>query len=106
MTIAFPEILDSAAAEEIRRQLLAAIDSRCPRIRFDLRATRDLDVQGLALLAAVPSHLARHGRPAPELAGVSPEMTTVLRVTGLAEPFGVRRDLAREVRMNDGNSCR
>jgi chemotaxis protein histidine kinase CheA len=98
IVISFPEILDSVAAEEIRRQLLAAIDSGCPRIRFDLRATRDLDVQGLALLAAVPPHLAKQDRPAPELMGVSPEMATVLRVTGVGEAFGVRRHLAREVR--------
>ena len=96
MTISFPEILDSAAAEEIRRQLLSAIDSQCATIRFDLRATKDLDVQGLALLAAVPPHLAKHGRSSLELAGVSIEMATVLRVTGLAESFGVRRDVARE----------
>jgi chemotaxis protein histidine kinase CheA len=96
VTIIFPEILDVAAAEEIRGQLLSAIDSQCQTIRFDLQATKDLDVQGLALLAAVPSHLANHGRPALELAGVSLEMATVLRVTGLAKPFGVRRDPARE----------
>jgi len=96
VTILFPEILDATAAEEIRRQLLSAIDSRCSTIRFDLQATKDLDVQGLVLLAAVPSNLAKYGRPALELAGVSLEMATVLRVTGLAEPFGVRRDLARE----------
>jgi chemotaxis protein histidine kinase CheA len=91
VTISFPEILDSAAAEEIRRQLLSAIDSRCPTIRFDLQATKDLDVQGLALLAAVPQHLARHSRSSLQLAGVSIEMATVLRVTGLGEPYGVRR---------------
>jgi two-component system sensor histidine kinase and response regulator WspE len=91
LTIAFPEILDSAAAEEIRKQLLAALDSRCDSIRFDLAATRDLDVQGLALLAAVPQHLAAHGRTSPQLARVSPEMATVLRVTGLTEQYSVRR---------------
>ena len=95
MTILVPEILDAAAAEVIRKQFLAAIDARYSTIRFDLRATKDLDVQGLALLAAVPSHLARAGRSALELAGASPELMTVLRVTGLAEAFGVRRDLAR-----------
>jgi chemotaxis protein histidine kinase CheA len=98
ITISFPEILDSVAAEEMRRQLLAAIDSGCPRIRFDLQATRDLDVQGLALLAAVPPHLAKLNRPPLELTGVSLEMATVLRVTGLAEAFGVRRGPAREAR--------
>jgi len=96
VTIIFPEILDSSAAEEVRRRLLSAIDSRCARILFDLRATRDLDVQGLALLAAVPTHLAACGRPAPELAGVSLEMATVLRVTGLAAQYRVRRDPAQE----------
>ena len=98
VTISFPAILDRVAAEAIRKQVLSAIDCRCSTVRFDLKATKDLDVQGLALLAAVPSHLARHHGPALELAGVSPEMTTVLRVTGLAEAFGVRRDLAREAR--------
>jgi chemotaxis protein histidine kinase CheA len=91
LTIPFPEILDSTAAEEIRKQLLFAIDSHCETIRFDLRATRDLDVQGLAFLAAVPQHLAKHSRSSLQLAGVSIEMATVLRVTGLREPYGVRR---------------
>jgi chemotaxis protein histidine kinase CheA len=91
VTILFPEILDSAAAEEIRTQLLSAIDARCPTIRFDLQATKDLDVQGLTFLAAVPQHLAKHSRSSLQLAGVSIEMATVLRVTGLGEPYGVRR---------------
>jgi chemotaxis protein histidine kinase CheA len=91
LTIVFPRILDATAAEEVRKQFLSAIDSRCPTIRFDLQATKDLDVQGLALLAAVPSHLAIHSRSSLQLAGVSIEMATVLRVTGLEEPFGDRR---------------
>jgi len=96
VTISFPEILDSAAAEEIRRQFLFAIGSQCATIRFDMQATKDLDVQGLAFLAAVPQHLAEHSRSLLQLAGVSIEMATVLRVTGLGEPFGVRRCVARE----------
>ncbi|SIO40759.1 STAS domain-containing protein [Singulisphaera sp. GP187] len=95
-TIAFPDILDSAAVERIRGQFLAAIDSPCATIQFDLRATRDLDVQGLAFLAAVPRHLARLGRSSLELAGVSVEMATVFRVTGLDQPFGLRRGPMRE----------
>jgi two-component system sensor histidine kinase and response regulator WspE len=86
-TIAGPEILDAVAAEQIRRQFLSAIGGGCNTIRFDLRATRDLDVQGLALLAAVAQHAARHGCPHVRLAGVSPEMETVLRVTGLSESY-------------------
>jgi two-component system sensor histidine kinase and response regulator WspE len=91
VTIGFPEILDSAAAEGIRRQLLLAIDSQCETIRFDLRATKDLDVQGLALLAAVPRHLAQHSHCSLQLAGVSTEMATVLRVTGLLESYDAGR---------------
>jgi chemotaxis protein histidine kinase CheA len=98
VTIVFPEILDATAAERIRGELLAATDSRSHAIRFALQATKDLDVTGLALLAAVPSHLAKHGSPALELTGVSPEMETVFRVTGLAAKFGAGRDLARETR--------
>ncbi|MGO9467529.1 MAG: Hpt domain-containing protein [Isosphaeraceae bacterium] len=97
-TISFPEILDSVAAEEIRKQFLLAVDSQCATIRFDLRATKDLDVQGLAFLAAVPQHFAKHGRSSLRLAGVSVEMATVLRVTGLAERFGLPSGGSREAK--------
>jgi chemotaxis protein histidine kinase CheA len=96
ITILFPEILDSAAAEGMRRQFLSAIDSQATTIRLDLRATRDLDVQGLAFLAAVPPHLANHSRSSLQTAGVSIEMATVLRVTGLGESFGILRGATRK----------
>jgi chemotaxis protein histidine kinase CheA len=95
-TIVFPEILDSVAAEDMRRKILAAIDSQVATIRLDLRATRDLDVQGLALLAAVPRHLANHSHSSLQTAGVSIEMATVLSVTGLGESFGILRGATRE----------
>ena len=96
VTISFPEVLDASAAEQIRGHFLSAIESQRAAIQFDLRATRDLDVQGLAFLAVVPRHLARHGRSSVELAGVSVEMATVLRVTGLGELFGMHRGAPRE----------
>jgi chemotaxis protein histidine kinase CheA len=96
ITIVFPEILDSAAAEEMRGRILSAIDSQVATIRLDLLATRDLDVQGLAFLAAVPRHLASHGRSSLHMAGVSNEMATVLRLTGLSESFGISRGSTRE----------
>ena len=95
-TIVFPEVLDSAAAEVMRRQILSAIDSQAATIRLDLRNTRDLDVQGLALLASVPRYLADHSHSPLQTAGVSIEMATVLRVTGLDESFGVLRGATRE----------
>jgi chemotaxis protein histidine kinase CheA len=95
-TIVFPELLDASAAEAIRRRLLAAIDSGRSPIRFDLRATTDLDVQGLVLLAAVPIHCATHNLPCPTVDGVSAQFESVLRVTGLAEPYGVRPTAPRE----------
>jgi chemotaxis protein histidine kinase CheA len=95
-TIEFPDILDSVAAEQMRRQILAAIDSRVATIRLDLRSTRDLDVQGLALLAAVPRHLANHSHSSLQMVGVSIEMATVLRVTGLDKSFGILRGATRE----------
>ncbi|MHC5544319.1 STAS domain-containing protein, partial [Singulisphaera rosea] len=94
ITITFPAYLDSAASEELRQQLLAAIDSPSRTICLDLHSTRDLDADGLAFLAAVPPYLARSGHPAPELSRVSPELATVLRVTGLAGSFGGRRESA------------
>ncbi len=96
VTISIPEILDGEAAETVRKQLLTAVDSRVPTIRLDLASTRDLDVQGLALLAAIPAHLAAHGGPAIAVTSISPEMATVLRVSGLAGPLGVRPDQARK----------
>jgi two-component system sensor histidine kinase and response regulator WspE len=96
VTIIVPEILDAAAADEARRQVIAALGGGAPVVRLDLGATRDLDAQGLALLAALPPHLASCGRPAPELAGVSSEMAVVLRVTGLAGQFTARPALAPE----------
>ena len=95
-TIAFPEILDSIAAEEIRRRFLSAIERGCDSVRFDLRATKDLDVQGLALLATVARHVAKHGRPQIRLVGVSVEMETVLNVTGLSEPYAVHPGVTPE----------
>ncbi len=95
--IAFPEILDARAAEEIRKGFLSAIDHGADLVKFDLRATKDLDVQGLALLAAVPRHVAKLGRPRIALLGVSVEMETVLTVTGLSEPYALRPGVAPEV---------
>jgi chemotaxis protein histidine kinase CheA len=96
ITILFPDILDSVSAEEMRRQFLSAIDSQTTTIRLDLRATRDLDVQGLAFLAAVPRHLANYSHLSLQTAAVSIEMATVLRVTGLSGSFGVLRGATRE----------
>jgi chemotaxis protein histidine kinase CheA len=96
ITILFPDILDSVAAEEMRRQFLSAIDSQATTIRLDLRVTRDLDVQGLAFLAAVPRHLANYRHLSLQTAAVSIEMATVLRVTGLSGSFGILRGATRE----------
>ena len=96
ITIVFPRILDSAAADEMRRQILSAVDCQAATIRLDLRATRDLDVQGLAFLAAVPRYLANHIHLSLQTAGVSVEMASVLRVTGLSEAFGILRGATRE----------
>jgi chemotaxis protein histidine kinase CheA len=95
-TIAVPEILDSTAAERIRGQFLSAIERGCDSVRFDLRATKDLDVQGLALLAAVARHVAEHGRPRIRAVGVSVEMETVLNVTGLSEPYAIHPGVTPE----------
>jgi two-component system sensor histidine kinase and response regulator WspE len=93
-TIAVPEFLDAEAAEEFRLRFLSAVERGCDSVRIDLRATRDLDVQGLAMLAALTRHVARHGRPRLRVAGVSAEMETVLRVTGLGGSFDMRGDQA------------
>src|SRR5262249_28357873 len=89
-TIAAPEFLDATAAEEVRRRYLSAVEGGCDPVRLDLGATKDLDVQGLTPVAAIPGHVARQGRPRLELAGLSAEMETVLLVTGLGESYGIR----------------
>jgi two-component system sensor histidine kinase and response regulator WspE len=96
VTISVPEVLDTDAAESVRKQLVTAVESRLATIRLDLGSTRDLDVQGLSLLAAIPAYLAAHGGPAIEVTSLSPEMATVLRVSGMAGPLGVRPDRARK----------
>jgi chemotaxis protein histidine kinase CheA len=96
ITILVPVFLDAEAAEQVRRQVLAAMDGQAATIRLDLGATRDLDVQGLAFLAAVPRYLANHRGFSLRTAGVSVEMATVLRVTGLSESFGILRGATRE----------
>ncbi|MFO0910128.1 MAG: Hpt domain-containing protein [Isosphaeraceae bacterium] len=94
-TLAFPEFLNAEAAEAMRQRFLAAAQGH-DTIRLDLRSTRDLDVQGLVLLAAIPQHVARHGRPAIKVAGVSSELETVLGITGLAPLYGLRPWAERE----------
>jgi two-component system sensor histidine kinase and response regulator WspE len=87
LTIHFPGVLDATAAEEARGQLLAALGRGRGTVWFDLGETKDLDVQGLAFLAAVPQYLSRHGLARVRLARLSAEMETVLKVTGLNEPY-------------------
>lgn len=82
-TISFPSLLDAAAAESARQRLVSAVEARSDSIRFDLSQTEDLDVHGLAFLAAVPEYLADNGPVKLELKAVSHSMQTVLRVTGL-----------------------
>lgn len=96
ITLVFPDILDATAAEELRRKLLEVVEHGNRTVQLDLRSTRDLDVQGLTLLAAIPKHAAKHGRPAFRLAGVSPEMSLVLTTTGLAEAYGIGPRSTRE----------
>jgi two-component system sensor histidine kinase and response regulator WspE len=96
VTIHFPVILDARAAEELRKEFLAASEQGCTSVWLDLRATRDLDVQGLAFLAVLPLHAAKVGRPQLRLAGLSAEMETVLKVTGLSEPYAASPGVSPE----------
>lgn len=89
-TITCPELLDAAAAETVRRQFISAINAGCHAIELDLQATRDLDVHGLAILAAMPPYLAASGSASLGLARISDTMATVLRVTGLARFYAAR----------------
>ena len=97
-----PGILDSAAAEEIRRQFLSAIEPGVRPVRFDMRATKDLDVQGLAFLAAVPRHAADAAVRLWSWRGCPTEMATVLGVTGLGEPLRRSPRRGARGRMSDG----
>jgi two-component system sensor histidine kinase and response regulator WspE len=96
MTLLFPETLDARAAEELRKEFLAASEQGCTSVRLDLRATKDLDVQGLAFLAVLPLHVAKVGRPHIHLAGLSAEMDTVLKVTGLSKPYAASPGVSPE----------
>ena len=97
-TVCLPAILDSVAAENVRLQIMKAIEKKAAMISLDLTQTRDLDVFGLGLLAAIPAYLAFKTRINLRLVGVTPEMGTVLRVTGLAESYGLRLDALKETK--------
>ncbi len=85
-TIVFPKILDAAAAETIRYELIAGIDARLQRIRFDLTNTVDLDATGLALLVAVAAHVSPNG-PRVELSGASTDLRRVFQATGIDQLY-------------------
>ncbi len=96
VTIIFPALLDAVEAESIRQQVVSAVESRCELIRFDLARTVDLDIQGLAFLAAVPGYLAEHRHSRLELGAISSAMQTVLRVSGLDVHYAGEHRSARE----------
>lgn len=82
LTIPFPAMFDSTAAEKARLALIDGIDSAVTRIRFDLSKTTDLDATGLAFLAAVPAQFST-GTAKIELFGAGADMQFVLKATGL-----------------------
>lgn len=86
VTLDGPVVLDANAAESLRSQLVTAVRSRCEAIELNLLPTNDLDVQGLALLAAIPGYLAEHQVPL-HLSGVSESLRIVLRTTGLEASY-------------------
>lgn len=87
ITLAAPASLNATTAEELRRQLVSAIESDCERVAIDLSLTQDLDVHGLAFLAAIPAFLTSRPQISLELAKISEVMRTVLRVTGLEAAY-------------------
>ena len=82
ISIPFPAMFDSAAAEQARVVLIEGLDSYASTIRFDLTRTNDLDATGLAFLAAVPSFL-ENQTVRVELVGCSHDLRTILAATGI-----------------------
>lgn len=82
VAITFPALLDATAAEKVRIEFVAALDSQVPRVRLDLSATTDLDAIGLALLAVIPQQTFSAGQTV-QLEGVSADLNAVLRATGV-----------------------
>lgn len=87
VTITAPQRLDDSAAEELRRQLVRAIQQRSEIIRVDLSAVVEMSVSGLALLAAAPTHVAASPGIHLELAAVSPQVDSILQITGVAQYY-------------------
>jgi two-component system sensor histidine kinase and response regulator WspE len=84
--ISAPEMLDEIAAEEVRKQFVAAWDEGVARVSIDLRQTKDLDSTGLALLAMIPVQT-QYGAPTVEIVGATTDIEFVLTATGVRKLY-------------------
>lgn len=83
MVIRCPEVLNEAAAEVVRRQLLKGLEAMPSLVEIDLAATRNVDAIGLGFLAAARQFVAARLGTSLRFWPVSTEMQTVLQLTGL-----------------------
>lgn len=81
LKIPFPAFFDAAAAETVRKTLIAELDAKSPVVHFDLALTCDFDPIGLAFLAAVPNFA--RGVIKVELQGIRAELWNLLQATGI-----------------------
>jgi two-component system sensor histidine kinase and response regulator WspE len=82
--------LDAAQANAVRAELLDLLRQGVPRIQLDLAAVRDIDADGLALLA-LAARAATAGQPPVtfEVHNAAPQMRTLLRLTRLDGTYSV-----------------
>ena len=83
-----PSFLNASAAEPLRQRLVQLAASPGKTIQLDLADTTEIDAIGLAFLSSLPAYLTK-SQSHLKVSGVSPEMQTVLRVTGLATQYGI-----------------
>ncbi len=82
--LTFGQTLDRVHADEMRRALLAALQSGADRVRYDLSKTTDLDPVGLAFLAASRAQVHELTLASLEFSPVSEEVQLVLRLSGIS----------------------
>ncbi len=86
------ERLTLEVVDQVRPELTSVLQERLPQVVIDLRRLRLVDSAGLELLCECQEDCLRRGG-AVRLAGTSPLLREVMRVTGLDQEFAIHNDV-------------
>lgn len=80
VVVKMPEALDARKARKLGRELKNKIAGESPLVILDLSRVKDIDLSGLEALLTCMGEVVRHDGSL-QLAGVSPELATMLEIT-------------------------